>query len=171
MVQNSFFIICVWRVINYSKTFSLSSVCGEFLVSESGDFLLCMLKIMFRLIHVTLTESKSNKRFSICVLPNPFYKTFSRVAGNTVRSYCLCLQSTVMLHINDYLQREIFIFCLTFSWRGPLSYRNQSIDLQRTLPQRCYNVNTTLSMGLLDHFTTDYSDFFPFIEMWKLQKC
>ena len=84
-------------------------------MSESGDFLLCMLKIMFRLIHVTLTESKSNKRFSICVLPNPFYKTFSRVAGNTVRSYCLCLQSTVMLHINDYLQREIFRFCLTFS--------------------------------------------------------
>ena len=33
-----------------------------------------------------------------------------------------------------------------------------------TLPQRCYNVDTTLSIGFLGHFTTDYFDLFPFIE-------
>ena len=41
-----------------------------------------------------------------------------------------------------------------------------------TLSRRCYNVATTLSIGLvLGHFTMDYSDFFPFTETWKLQKC
>ena len=40
-----------------------------------------------------------------------------------------------------------------------------------TLSRGCYNVATTLSIGLLGHFTTDYSDFFSFIETWKLQKC
>ena len=30
--------------------------------------------------------------------------------------------------------------------------------------QRCCNVTTTLSIGFLGHFTTDYSDFFRFIE-------
>ena len=44
-------------------------------------------------------------------------------------------------------------------------------NIFKTLPQRCYNVTTTLSIRLLGHFTTDYSDFFPFIETWKLQKC
>ena len=37
----------------------------------------------------------------------------------------------------------------------------------RTLPQRCCNVATTFSIGFLGHFTTDYSDFYPFIEMWE----
>ena len=37
-------------------------------------------------------------------------------------------------------------------------------NVVKTLPQRCYNVATTLSIGLLGHFATDYSDFFPFIE-------
>ena len=37
-------------------------------------------------------------------------------------------------------------------------------DVIKTLPQRCCNVATTLSIGFLGHFTTDYSDFFPFIE-------
>ena len=113
--------------INWSKTVSLSSVCGELLITPK-QFLynLCvesfhrlnqdifcfaiMLAIMFRLLYVTLTESKSNKRFSMCVLSNTFPKTFLRVAANTARSYCYCLHSIVMLHINDYLQREIFIF-------------------------------------------------------------
>ena len=45
-------------------------------------------------------------------------------------------------------------------------------NVVKTLPQRCYNVATTLSIGLvLGHFTMDYSDFFPFTETWKLQKC
>ena len=45
-------------------------------------------------------------------------------------------------------------------------------NVVKTLPQRCYNVTTTLSIGLvLGHFTMDYSDFFPFTETWKLQKC
>ena len=44
-------------------------------------------------------------------------------------------------------------------------------NVAKTLPQRCYYVATTLSIGLLGHSTTDYSDFFPFIEAWKLQKC
>ena len=37
-------------------------------------------------------------------------------------------------------------------------------DVIKTLPQRCCNVTTTLSIGFLGHFTTEYSDFFPFIE-------
>ena len=37
-------------------------------------------------------------------------------------------------------------------------------DVIKTLPQRCCNVATTLSIGFQGHFTTDYSDFFPFIE-------
>ena len=40
-------------------------------------------------------------------------------------------------------------------------------NVVKTLPQRCCNVATTLSIGLLGHFTTDYSDFFPFIETWE----
>ena len=44
-------------------------------------------------------------------------------------------------------------------------------NVVKKLPQRCYNVTTTLSIALLCHFTTDYSDFFPFIETWKLHKC
>ena len=44
-------------------------------------------------------------------------------------------------------------------------------NVVKTLPQRCYNVATTLSTGLvLGHFTMDYSDFCPFTETWKLQK-
>ena len=43
-------------------------------------------------------------------------------------------------------------------------------NVVKTLPQRCYNVATTLSIGLLGHFTTDYSDFFPFIETWESYK-
>ena len=115
--------------INWSKAISLSSVWGELLITPK-QFLynLCvesfnslnpeifcfaiMLTIMFRLLYVTLTQSKSNKRFSMCVLSNTFPKTFLRVAGNSARSYCYCLHSIVMLHINDYLQREIFIFWL-----------------------------------------------------------
>ena len=37
-------------------------------------------------------------------------------------------------------------------------------DVDKTLPQSSYNVAATLNIGLLGHFTTDYSDFFPFIE-------
>ena len=37
-------------------------------------------------------------------------------------------------------------------------------DVVKTWQQRCYNVATTLSIGFLGHFTTDYSDLFPFIE-------
>ena len=37
-------------------------------------------------------------------------------------------------------------------------------DVIKTLPQGCCNVATTLSIGFPGHFTTDYSDFFPFIE-------
>ena len=40
-------------------------------------------------------------------------------------------------------------------------------DVIKTLPQRCCNVVTTFSIGFLGHFTTDYSDFFPFIETWE----
>ena len=40
-------------------------------------------------------------------------------------------------------------------------------DVIKTLPQRCCNVATTFSIGFLGHFTTDYSDFYPFIEMWE----
>ena len=40
-------------------------------------------------------------------------------------------------------------------------------DVIKTLPQRCCNVATTFSIGFLGHFTTDYSDFFPFIETWE----
>ena len=40
-------------------------------------------------------------------------------------------------------------------------------DVIKTLPQHCCNVATTFSIGFLGHFTTDYSDFFPFIEMWE----
>ena len=39
-----------------------------------------------------------------------------------------------------------------------------------TLPQHCCNFATTLSIGFLGHFTTDYSGFFPFIETWKSYK-
>ena len=37
----------------------------------------------------------------------------------------------------------------------------------KTLPQRYCNIVTTLSIGFLGYFTTDYSDFFLFIETWK----
>ena len=36
-------------------------------------------------------------------------------------------------------------------------------DVIKTL-LRFYNVATTLRIGFLGHVTTDYSDFFPFIE-------
>ena len=37
-------------------------------------------------------------------------------------------------------------------------------DVIKTLPQRCYNVTATLTIGFLDHFATEHSDFFPFIK-------
>ena len=37
----------------------------------------------------------------------------------------------------------------------------------KTLPQRCYNVATTLSIWFLRHFITDNSDFFATIETWE----
>ena len=41
----------------------------------------------------------------------------------------------------------------------------------KTLPQRCYNVATTLSIWFLDHFITDNSDLFSQLRnMRKLQK-
>ena len=43
-------------------------------------------------------------------------------------------------------------------------------DVVKTWQQRCYNVATTLSIGFLGHFTTDYSDLFPFIETWENYK-
>ena len=43
-------------------------------------------------------------------------------------------------------------------------------DVIKTLPQHYYNVATTLSIGFLGHFTTDYSDSFPFIETWESYK-
>ena len=39
-------------------------------------------------------------------------------------------------------------------------------DVIKTLPQRCYNVTATLTIGFLDHFATEHSDFFPFIKTW-----
>ena len=41
------------------------------------------------------------------------------------------------------------------------------LDFVKTLPQRYYNVAIALSIGFLGHFITDYSDFFPVIEMWE----
>ena len=43
-------------------------------------------------------------------------------------------------------------------------------DVIKALPQRCYNVATTLSTGFLGHFTMDYFDFFSFIETWESYK-
>ena len=43
-------------------------------------------------------------------------------------------------------------------------------DVVMTLSQRCYNVTTTLSIGFIGHFTTHYSVFFLFIEMWESYK-
>ena len=43
-------------------------------------------------------------------------------------------------------------------------------DVVKTLPQRCYNVATTLSIWFLGHFITDNSDFFPAIETWESYK-
>ena len=37
-------------------------------------------------------------------------------------------------------------------------------DVIMTLPQRCYNLTTTLTIGFLDHFTTEHSAFFLFIK-------
>ena len=37
-------------------------------------------------------------------------------------------------------------------------------DVIKTLPQHCCNIGTTLSNAFLGHFSTEYSDFFPFIE-------
>ena len=62
---------------------------------------------------------------------------------------------------------------VTTLWHGRKweLYRRQFPTLwQRrspTLSRRCYNVATTLSIGLvLGHFTMDYSDFCPFTETW-----
>ena len=44
-------------------------------------------------------------------------------------------------------------------------------DVVKKLPQLCCNLTTTLSIGFLGHFTTDYFDFFPFIKMWENYKC
>ena len=91
----------------------------EFSSCKSGDFLLCMMIMIFRLLSLTSLKSKCNKRPSLCVLPNSFPKIFSRVAGNTLRSYCLCLPLMVMLRENDCLQREIFFFRLhNFYWQA-----------------------------------------------------
>ena len=43
-------------------------------------------------------------------------------------------------------------------------------DVLKIMPERCYNVASTLSIGFLGHFTTDYFDFFPFIEIWESYK-
>ena len=40
-------------------------------------------------------------------------------------------------------------------------------DVIKTLPQRCCNVTTTFSIIFQGHFTTDYSNFFPFIKTWE----
>ena len=89
---------------------------GELSSWELGDFLLCTSTMMFQLLYMTQTKPKSNKRSSICVLFKLFHKNLSRSAGNTTRSYCLCLHWMVMLHERDCLQSKIFIFCLHDVW-------------------------------------------------------
>ena len=44
------------------------------------------------------------------------------------------------------------------------------LDVIKKLSERCYNVATTLNIGFLGHFTTDYPDFFPFIKTWESYK-
>ena len=43
-------------------------------------------------------------------------------------------------------------------------------NVVKKMPQRYYNVATTLSIWFLDHFITDNSDFFPAIETWESYK-
>ena len=40
-------------------------------------------------------------------------------------------------------------------------------DVIKTLLQRWCSLATTFRIGFLGRFTTDYSDFFPFIEAWE----
>ena len=43
-------------------------------------------------------------------------------------------------------------------------------EVVKTLPQRCYNVATILSIWFQGQFITDNSDFFPAIETWESNK-
>ena len=66
---------------------------------------------------------------------------------------------------------------VTTLWHGRKwkLYRRQFPTLWQNrppmFPQCCYNVAATLCIGFLGHFTTDYSDFFPFIETWQSYRC
>ena len=43
-------------------------------------------------------------------------------------------------------------------------------NIVKTLPQRCYNVDTTLSIWFLGHFITGNFDLFPAVETWQSYK-
>ena len=47
-------------------------------------------------------------------------------------------------------------------------------DVVRTMPQRCYNVTTTLTIWFVNHFITDNSDFFPALSiessLWQARR-
>ena len=61
----------------------------------------------------------------------------------------------------------IFSQCHCWCCHNIVAVKNESrMDVSF---RHCYNISTTLSIGLLGHFTMDYSDFFPIIEMWELQ--
>ena len=90
---------------------------------------------------------------------------------NLVKWDCLCF--LLELISSDYMRRfasqlaqrccdNVDTMSLLTRWHG------QKWEL--TLPQRCCNGTATLSIGFLGHFTTDVSDFFPFIETWTSYK-
>ena len=92
--------------------------------------------------------------------------SFSQVFDGT--RFYMCLLQTARIHghmIHVIHGRK---------WVVPTSVSNvvttSLSDVIKALPQRYYNVATTLSIGFLGHFTTDYSDFFLFIETWESYK-
>ena len=76
--------------------------------------------------------------------------------------------ATLWHHCNN-----VAVDVVTTLWHGrkwELYWRQFLTLWQRrppTLPRCCYNVATTWSTGFLSHFTTEDSDFFPFIETWE----
>ena len=90
---------------------------------------------------------------------------------NLVKWDCLCF--LLELISSDYMRRfasQLVQRCCDNVDTTSLLTRWHGQKWELTLPQRCCNGTATLSIGFLGHFTTDCSDFFPFIKTWTSYK-
>ena len=82
---------------------------------------------------------------------------------------------TLWQHCRNVVADVVTALCHGQKWvlcrrQFPKLWQRRCPTFVKTLPQRCCNVTTTLSIGFRGHFITDYSDFFRVIETWESSK-